>query len=177
MDVCAHASTCVLQHAGSWLRMVVYSCKGLSVMPAGCVSKYGSVLKPSVHITIPFACLTVVFVNACMCICSQDSFLAALLGVRVGLRGIPDYASLGGAQTLGGARLVFLYGVGAGTRIRSHCLGKPGTWSWKRIRASQIPEEQGFPVWAQLRPNGGREGKAGQGDPLVLNHGCCRGDR
>lgn len=30
---------------------------------------------------------------------------------------------------------------------------------------------------AEALMEGGTEGRAGQGDPLVLNHGCCRGDQ
>lgn len=157
--LCVAARTCLSVHPSSQLRVRVWAAFRVHMRLAVCART-----------------------RACMRVCFQ-----ALLGFGAGRRAYLRASGLclSGEGLHWGCWLVFMCVLG-GARLaqgsKSHCLVKPGTWSWKReLGLLRSQRNWGFPVWAQLRPDGqegGREGgRAGQGDPLVLNHGCCRGDR
>lgn len=99
--------------------------------------------------------------RACMCLRPLPSF-QALRGFGVGLRGLPE--SLGIVHLRTGVLLGISCGGGGGGGAAGIGILEPlsgGTWDREleeRIGTSPIPEERGLPVWAQLRPDGGREG-------------------
>ena len=143
----------------------MYSSKDLSVCLALCVSMCGQPF-----LLAPGRLHELAHGSACVCFQALGGFGAEPRGLR---------QSLGSVHLRAGVPLSGVCrGCAAGTGIGGPLSGE--AWDLEldeRIGASLLPEERGFPVRAQLRPDGGGEGGLDRETPLVLNHGCCRGDR